>query len=222
MTVKDLIRPIPGVRQLSVMRQRIGFTSSASYWERNYQRGGTSGNGSYGALALRKAEFLNAFVRDNAVKSVIEFGCGDGHQLSLAAYPSYIGLDVSRTAIGLCRRRFDHDNTKSFFLYDGTSFVDHARIFAGDLAISLDVIYHLVEDAVFETYLDHLFGAGRRYVIIYSTDMVMAGTGPHVRHRIISARIKTRFKEWRVAQMIRGPLQEPGRPDFFVYERINA
>lgn len=204
------------------MRQRIGFTGSADYWERNYQSGGTSGNGSYGELARRKADFLNGFVRENDVKSVIEFGCGDGHQLSLAAYPRYIGLDISRTAIGLCRGRFDEDPTKSFFLYDGTCFVDHARIFAADLAISLDVIYHLVEDPVFEAYLDHLFAAGRRYVIIYSTDMVMAGTGPHVRHRPISARIERSYGEWRIAQVVRGPVAEPGRPDFFVYERLHA
>jgi SAM-dependent methyltransferase len=222
MVVKDLVRPIPGVRQLSIMRQRMGFTGSADYWERNYQRGGTSGSGSYGELASRKADFLNAFVRENAVESVIEFGCGDGHQLSMAAYPSYIGLDVSRTAIGLCRRRFHDDPTKSFFLYDGSCFVDRSGICAADLAISLDVIYHLVEDSVFETYLDHLFAAGRRYVIIYSTDMVMAGTGPHVRHRLISGRIERNYPEWELVRVVPGPVQEPGLPDFFAYERIHA
>lgn len=46
MTVKELIRPLPGVRQLSLQRQRIGFRGSAQYWERNYARGGTSGAGS--------------------------------------------------------------------------------------------------------------------------------------------------------------------------------
>ncbi len=99
MPVNEFIRPIPGVRRLSLMRQRLAFTGSASFWERNYQRGGTSGGGSYGELACGKADFLNAFVREHAVESVIEFGCGDGNQLSLAQYPSYIGLDVSRSAI---------------------------------------------------------------------------------------------------------------------------
>jgi hypothetical protein len=94
-TVKDLIRPLPGVRQLSLLRQRLGFRGSAQYWERNYARGGTSGPGSYDALAEAKAAFLNDFVRAREVRSVIEFGYGDGHQLSLADYPSYTGLDVS-------------------------------------------------------------------------------------------------------------------------------
>ena len=32
MIVKELIRPLPGVRQLSLLRQRMGFRSSAQYW----------------------------------------------------------------------------------------------------------------------------------------------------------------------------------------------
>ena len=101
MTVKDLVRPIPGVRQLSRLRQQFGFSVRA-YWELNYEQGGNSGPGS-GDLGQGKAEFLNDFVRDCNVESVIEFGCGDGHQLSLAKYPHYVGLDVSRAAIRMCR-----------------------------------------------------------------------------------------------------------------------
>lgn len=39
-----------------------------------------------------------------------------------------------------------------------------------DLSLSLDVIYHLVEDEVFETYINTLFKSARRYVIIYSSN----------------------------------------------------
>ena len=80
MTVKDLIRPIPGIRRISLLRQRLDFTGSAMFWERWYAKGGTSGAGSYGNLACGKAAFLNTFVRECAVRTVIEFGCGDGHQ----------------------------------------------------------------------------------------------------------------------------------------------
>jgi hypothetical protein len=217
MTVKDLVRPIPGVRRLSLLRQRLGFTGSASYWERNYQRGGTSGGGSYGALARRKAAFLNDFVREHRVNSVIEFGCGDGHQLSLADYPRYIGLDVSRSAVRLCKDRFHDDPAKSFFLYDGSCFADRCGVFLADLAISLDVVYHLVEDCVFEAYMAHLFAASRGHVIIYSTDTVIAGTGPHVRHRPISSWVAASYPAWRCTRAGRGTA--PSRADFFVYER---
>lgn len=219
MTVKNLVRPLPGVRRLSLLRQRIGFTGSASFWEKNYQNGCTSGDGSYGVLSQGKAEFLNRFVEENGVRSVIEFGCGDGHQLSLAAYPRYIGLDVSRTAIGLCVRRFAHDQAKSFYLYDGDCFVDRAGLFTAELAISLDVIYHLIEDSIFEKYIAQLFNASRRYVVIYSTNMVMADTAPHVRHRLFRSWVEVNCPRWTLAQVTRGPNSGPCRADFFVYER---
>ena len=222
MTVKDLVRPVPGVRQLSRLRQRLGFAGSATFWERKYRRGETSGPGSYGALGTGKAEFLNAFVRENGIRSVIEFGCGDGHQLSLAEYPRYVGLDVSPTAIGLCKAMFAEDSAKSFFLYDGSCFVDRAGIFSADLAISLDVIYHLVEDATFETYMGHLFAASDRFVVVYSTDSEAADGASHVRHRRFTAWVDENYPQWRLAEVVQGPNTGPGRADFFVYERITA
>jgi hypothetical protein len=217
--VKDLVRPFPGVRQLSILRQRIGFTGSSQYWELTYARGGTSGGGSYGALALGKAEFLNAFVREHSVQSITEFGCGDGNQLSLADYPRYVGLDVSPSAIALCKRRFSDDETKSFFLYSNASFVDRAGLFVADVAISLDVIYHLIEDEIYRLYMAHLFAAGDRYVVVYSTNALMGGTAPHVRHRCFSSWVEDNCPQWRLADVTRGPDSGPGRADFFVYER---
>ena len=219
MVVRDLIRPLPGVRQLSLLRQRAAFRGSARYWERNYARGGTSGLGSYHALAEAKAAFLNDFVRTRQIGSVIEFGCGDGNQLSLANYPAYIGLDVSRSAIERCQRRFADDPAKSFFLYDGACFADRAGLFSADLAISLDVIYHLTEDEVFESYMTHLFGAGGRYVIVYATDRERRGTAPHVRHRHFSPWVEACRPDWKLAEVTQGPYPGPDRADFFTYER---
>jgi hypothetical protein len=219
MTIRDLVRPLPGVRRVSLLRQRIAYGDSARFWEQNYARGRTSGNGSYGALADGKCRFLNELVRERAVRSVIEFGCGDGNQLSLAEYPSYIGLDVSRTAIGLCQRKFAGDPAKSFFLYDGTCFTDRAGIFTADLALSLDVVYHLTEDPVFETYLAHLFAAGQRLVVIYSTNAEVDGTAPHVRHRHFTPWIEANCPGWRLTGVTPGPNSKRARADFFVYER---
>ena len=219
MQVRDLIRPLPGVRRLSLLRQRSAFGGSARYWERNYARGGTSGAGSYDALARGKAVFLNEFVRTREIRSVIEFGCGDGNQLSLAEYPAYVGLDVSRTAIELCQHRFADDPAKSFFLYDGACFTDRTGVFTADLAISLDVIYHLTEDEVFETYLTHLFAAAAKYVIIYATNWERRGTAPHVRHRHFTPWMPTHCPDWRLLEVTPGPNSGPNRADFFTYER---
>jgi hypothetical protein len=219
MPIKSALRPVPGVRKMSVLRQRLAFTGSANYWERNYARGGTSGDGSYGALAQAKADFLNAFVAARKIGSITEFGCGDGHQLSLAQYPQYTGLDISPAAIDLCKRRFPGDLTKSFFLYDGDRFVDRSGLFVADLALSLDVVYHLVEDHVFETYMTHLFASGRLYAVIYTTDGEVKGTAPHVRHRHFTSWTAANCPHWRLGQVVPGPNTGPGRADFFIYER---
>jgi len=97
---------------------------------------------------------------------VIDFGCGDGNQLSLANYSKYIGFDVSPTAIKVCKKRFAHDNSKSFFLYGSLCFVDNHNIFQADLTLSLDVIYHLIEDDLFNDYMISLFSSSKRFVII--------------------------------------------------------
>jgi SAM-dependent methyltransferase len=218
MIIREVVRPLPGVRQISLLRQRLAYGDSARFWERNYARGATSGSGSYGALAEGKSRFLNALVREQAVRSVIEFGCGDGNQLSLADYPRYTGLDVSRSAIALCQQRFAADPEKSFFLYDGTCFTDRARLFTADLALSLDVVYHLTEDTVFETYLRHLFAAGQRLVVIYSTDEDMNDTAPHVRHRHFTPWIEANCPGWELTGVTRGPNADQARADFFIYE----
>jgi hypothetical protein len=204
---------------MSLLRQRLSFSDSANYWERNYAQGATSGPGSYGGYADAKARFLNNLALERGVGSVIEFGCGDGNQLSLAEYPSYIGLDVSRTAVALCQRRFADDPSKSFFLYDGGCFTDRAGVFAADMALSLDVVYHLIEDAVFEAYLTHLFGAGRELIVIYSTNMEVHGTAPHVRHRRFTPWVEAHCPGWRLAGTTTGPSTEFARADFYVYER---
>jgi SAM-dependent methyltransferase len=200
---------------------RRAFKGSEAYWQERYNFGGNSGGGSYGALADYKADFLNSFVKDNSVKSVIEFGCGDGNQLALASYPSYIGLDVARAAIERCMARFADDPNKSFFLYSSRHFVDRHRIFEAELAVSLDVIYHLVEDEIYERYIRHMFSAARRYVVIYSTDDEAPDSANHVRHRRWSPWVLENVPDWRLVSRHTNPLHEMpgGRAEFAVFEK---
>jgi len=219
-TLKDLLQPAHSRQKLRALLQRLrspgSFTESGSYWEQRYSRGGTSGAGSYGALGAAKAAFLNEFVREHGVLSVIELGCGDGNQLSLANYPSYIGLDVSETAIEMCKRRFAGDLTKTFCLYDSSLLAEERSVLSADLALSLDVIYHLVEDAIFETYMNNLFALSKRYTVVYSTNALLSDEGLHVRHRHFSPWVEKNCQQWRLAQVTRGL----ALADFFVYERI--
>ena len=84
----------------------LTMRSSGDYWERRYRLGMTSGPGSAGKLASFKADVLNEFVRDNGVQSVIEFGCGDGTQLTLAKYPSLSRPRCLARGDGSLRRSF--------------------------------------------------------------------------------------------------------------------
>lgn len=223
--LKRLARSIGPLRLVYWRVKSLAIKDTRSYWERRYRGGGTSGPGSYGRLATYKADFLNDFVIRECVRSVVELGCGDGHQLSLARYPSYIGLDVSRTVISACVARFRDDQTKSFFLYDADAFCDRQRLIHADLAMSLDVVYHLVEDHVFEAYMKTLFAAADRFVIVYSSnhDETLAA---YIRHRRFTDWVERNASAWRLRERVPNPYPyDPARPndtsfaDFFVFQR---
>jgi hypothetical protein len=169
------------------------FPGSAAFWENRYRSGGTSGSGSYGRLAQFKAEVLNDFVRAHGIRTVIELGCGDGAQLELAKYPQYVGVDVATIPIQQCSVRFAHDSTKKFFLAGNLP----GNLGTFDLSVSLDVIYHLVEDPVFDSYMRSLFGRSRSYVIIYASNHEAPSESPHVRHRKFTTWIAQNIPEWR-------------------------
>jgi hypothetical protein len=208
-----------------LLRQRR-FRNSAGYWERRYAGGGTSGAGSSGEVAAYKAAFLNSFVATHDVASVIEFGCGDGEQLALARYPSYIGLDVSSTALRRCLERFAGDTSKTFLPYTSGAFADPLGRLRCDLALSLDVIFHLVEDDVYTQYLADLFASAGRYVIIFSPDGPLGDVwdaAPHVRGRRFTERITSDHPDWQLEYVEANPLKDAGalttRSEFHVFGR---
>ncbi len=195
------------------------FPGSGDYWDKRYREGGTSGTGSYGKLGQFKADTLNALVRELDVRTVIEHGCGDGNVLSLVEYPSYIGLDVSHYAITRCRERFADDPTKSF---------KHLSNYAGEraeLSLSLDVIFHLVEDHVFDDYMRRLFMSGTRLVVIYSSNTAEQKVvqARHVKHRRFTDWVDQNAAEWALHKHIPNPYppasgdEECSFADFFVY-----
>jgi hypothetical protein len=157
-------------------------------------------------------------VKDNDVRTVVEFGCGDGSQLRLASYPSYLGLDVSPTAVGRCIEAFRGDESKSFLYYVPDVFSDPARFVRADLVISLDVIFHLTEDDVYESYMRGLFAASDRFVIVYATDADRRVVAPHVRHRAFTKWVATHATEWRVDHV--EPAPHAGYQNFYVFARV--
>ena len=184
------------LKRISKLRNRnVGFDGSKDYWIRRYESGGNSGGGSYGILAEYKAKILNDFVRENQIYSIIEFGCGDGNNLNSFNFPSYLGLDVSDSVILKNRKIFKDKLNWAFMSLDDKSQFSYRA----DLTLSLDVIYHLVEDKVYESYMNELFKSTIKFVVIYSSNTDFVPPVPHVRHR--------KFTKW----------VELNRPDFELY-----
>lgn len=224
--IKRLVKRTPIVRDIARAALKVivgyrqkGFTSG-DYWEGRYRDGGNSGAGSYNRLAQYKADVLNRFVAENNVGSVIEFGSGDGAQLKLAQYPHYVGVDVSRTALDLTTKAFANDPTKRFIHSDDLTAEDVA-----DLALSLDVIYHLIEDSVYQTYMEQLFAASRRFVIIYSSNSDRKSDAVHVRHRKFTDWVEKNRPDYKLIEVVRNAYPETGDSDnssfadFYFFER---
>jgi hypothetical protein len=165
----------------SKLRKLIPFRSG-DYWEKRYAQGGTSGAGSYGRLAAYKAEFINDLAKERALHKAIEFGSGDGNQCSLFNFNKYTGIDVSEHAIERCKRKFQGKDSWKFFHYDYPEVLE----LRAPLVLSLDVIFHLVEDHVFNEYMERVFNAATKYVLIYSSDHNATTKNRHVLHRAYS------------------------------------
>lgn len=194
---------------------------SAEYWERRYREGGSSGAGSYGRLARFKADFINAFIVSHRIASVLDLGCGDGNLLSLLDVPDYVGVDVSPAALAACSERFPRHR-----------FVPYAAVTQlppAELAMSLDVIFHLVEDAVFTDYIEMLFGRAMRFVLIYSSNADVGWPSAHVRHRRFTDHVAATQPAWRLLSHVpnRFPY-DPRQPDttsfadFFVFANSSS
>ena len=200
---------------------RREFSGSQSYWERRYASGDDSGVGSYGAFAEFKAEVLSKFVSEHGVRSVIEFGCGDGNQLSLSNYPEYLGVDVSPMAVSRCREFFSEDATKNFIV------LGDYRGERAELALSLDVIFHLVEDEVYEEYMRTLFFAAKRFVIVYASnaDKTPKGEASHVRHRRFTDWVDASASDWQLMLHVpnrypyEGDYKKGSFSDFYIFEK---
>ncbi len=198
------------------------FKSSAIYWQNRYKKGGNSGTGSYNLLAEFKAEVINNFIKQNNIDTVVEFGCGDGNQLKYYALNKYTGYDVSIESINICKKIFENDLTKKFKLITDYS------IEGFDLAMSIDVIYHLIEDDVFDDYMKKLFNINNKYVIIYSsnTNINPKKRCPHVLERKFTDWIEKQNIPYVLEQFIPNKYPYNGDEinssisDFYIYKRV--
>lgn len=198
-------------------RKPPNLVDSKDYWEKRYAMGGNSGAGSYNQIGVFKAKIVNQFVADNHIEHMIEFGFGDGQQLSRAKYPRYTGLDVSETIFKKTSKRFENDPTKTFRLYDGNIVPG----LTADCTISFDVIYHLVEDEVYHKYMAALFAASSKYVIVYSSNIEGWHGAAHVLHRDVTGYIARTFPNFRLVGTLQNQYPQRTAQDFFFYRKCD-
>ena len=172
--------------------------NSKDYWNNRYIKGQTSGSGSYNNLAQFKADVINNFIEKTEINSVVDYGVGDGNQLKLFNTEKllYTGIDVSEFIISKCKEEFKDDKTKRFIHTDN---IDNEL--KGELVLSCDVIYHLIEDCVYEEYMKNLFSMSKKYVIIYAKNEDINHV-THVKFRKFSNYIKSNLPEWQLIKHI--------------------
>ena len=167
--------------------------SSMKYWEQRYSMGGNSGKGSQGHLLGFKAQVINEFIKRKGICSVMDLGCGDGNMAAMLRSDVYMGYDVSPTVISRCLTDSRLGHGKYFYLMDAWCGE------TSDLAMSIDVIFHLVEDQVFHDYMERLFECADHYVIVYSSNQTdNTGMATHVKHRNFVDWVKKFAPGWKL------------------------
>jgi hypothetical protein len=197
--------------------------NTKKYWENRYKSGRNSGPGSYNELAKFKAKIINEFINKNNIKSIIDYGVGDGNQLKFinTENKKYIGIDISKTIINKCTELFKNDNTKVFILENN---MQNLNV---DLVISCDVLYNLIEDKEYVNYIKNLFNISKSYVIIYARNEDL-NYKPHIKFRKFTDYINENFINWNLIehipniypQLIVGIDNHNTSPcDFYIYKK---
>jgi len=205
-----------------IWRRLRGF-NSGHYWESRYSAGGNSGAGSYGRLAEFKSEVINQILKDNDIQTVVDWGVGDGNQLTMLNIPNYTGVDVSQTIVDRARDVWKSDASKQF-LHTSEMPLTESR----DLSMSIDVIFHLVEDRIFNQYMERLVNGSKKFILVYSSNY--AGTrvaGHHVLHRKFTDWIESNAPIFKLKEHIKNryPFDESDQDntsfaDFFLFEKL--
>lgn len=204
----------------------ISEFSSAKYWRDRYQIGGNSGKGSYGELAKFKASIINCFIESYNIHSMLDLGCGDGNQLSLFEVAEYTGVDISEFVIEKLCVRYSCNSGKKFLTEKEFLKIDEKY----DLTISMDVLFHLIEDDVFHGYLHELFKSSSRYVVIYAPDkdVLDANLVSHVKGRSFTKWVKQYKNNWELFAYRKndypfdriGSLGRSSFSDFYFYRKL--
>lgn len=127
---------------------------------------------------------------------------------------NYTGVDISEHIINICKQKYNHLKNKNFLTY-----AEYYKMTCKfDLSLSLDVIYHLVDDNIYKKYMNDLFNSTNKFVIIYSTNYQEKYNNSHVYSRKFTDYINLKFPQAKLLSHESNPYSEKSSADFFVYQ----
>jgi SAM-dependent methyltransferase len=131
-------------------------------WGKDVTGKGTSGRGSTLEVTREYRAYVEDFMKKNAVKSVIDAGCGDWSFSSAInwGHASYLGIDIASGVIKQARKKQEKGNIK-FEVGDITEDLP-----AADLLISKDVLQHLSNELIHKFIKNNLRKGKYKWVIL--------------------------------------------------------
>lgn len=189
------------------------MVNSNQYWKERYANGGNSGSGSYGENAKHKADVINDYIKKFNVKTISDFGCGDGNQISLlVGFDKYMGFDVSAHALYICHEKFKENKKMNF-----CSLMSDLPI--ADLCLSLDVLYHILDQSDYDNYMKTLFNKSNKYVLIFSSNHDDNNhNAQHIFHRKFTDWVEKNENIFELVESIDNYLLTSAK--FFLYKKI--
>ena len=86
----------------------------------------------------------------------------------------------------------------------------------------MDVIFHLIENKVFKSYIEDIFKMSSMYVIIYSTNFSEKLDCFHQVNRQFTKYIDENVKKWKLIKYYKNALKDENTmSDFYIYKNNN-
>ena len=155
--------------------------------------GSESGIGSAPEKTTEYRAFLQQFMAQNRIRSVVDFGCGDWQFSQLVDWSEvrYLGVDVVPAVVEKNRRDFGSDNIAF------ETFESLAKLPRADLLVCKDVLQHLPNNLVKE----YLAGFRKKYKYALITNDEEPA-------EILNT--DTEIGGWRTVRLDREPFRQPG------------
>ena len=141
------------------------------YWNHRYTRGGNSGGGSYKREGACKIKYINIYIQEAEVSSILDLGCGDGNIIFQIAKENptvnIIALDISDFIINKNLKDKEKLGLHNIdFRASDVSDLSLSKEFKVDCVLCLDVLFHIREDVKFKNIIKNIDNIYNKIAIV--------------------------------------------------------